>query len=271
MEKSIQIQNAFNVEYTHMTRSLAVRLLQNIADNQKYSEDLVFFEISKIYEKSTDHVPRMQKLLEQIEKKPYVEKKILAGVCVWQSLESLRWTLEHYMRKTLWYIPPVHQGKTHLPFLHPGASGYYSLDDVHIISFGKIHPATASAYDISPETLYFEVNYEILLELMTDKEEVFHEISRYQTIERELNFILPEHTPTGDIAKQIDALHPWIQGVTVDSVFMDTEKVGTGKKSVNFAFTLSNTEWTISDEDALQVQNLIIEGMKSSGIALRGF
>jgi phenylalanyl-tRNA synthetase beta chain len=38
MSQSIQIQNAFNVEYTHMTRSLAVRLFQNVEENQKYSE-----------------------------------------------------------------------------------------------------------------------------------------------------------------------------------------------------------------------------------------
>lgn len=41
-------------------------------------------------------------------------------------------------------------------------------------------------------------------------------------------------------------------------------------KSVNFAFTLSNIEGTITDEEALSVQNLIIETMKVKGYMIRG-
>ncbi len=87
-------------------------------------------------------------------------------------------------------------------------------------------------------------------------------ISKYQTISRELNFLLPENTPTGEIAADISAVHPWIQNIVVDSVYRDVEKIGSKKKSVNFSFLLSNTEGTINDESALSVQNQIIDMMK---------
>ncbi len=70
----------------------------------------------------------------------------------------------------------------------------------------------------------------------------FSEISRFQTIPRELNFILPENIPTGDIARIIDTTHPWIRELRVDSVYQDEGKIGRDLKSVNYAFILSNTE-----------------------------
>lgn len=60
---------------------------------------------------------------------------------------------------------------------------------------------------------------------MKESEVRFEPISRYQTIARELNFLMDEHTPTGDVARILDALHPWITQVTVDSIFTDKEKI----------------------------------------------
>lgn len=163
----------------------------------------------------------------------------------------------------------MHQGSTELPFLHPGISGKYTEDDIILARFGKIHPETAHEFEINEETLYFEVDYEAILQLHRDKDERFHEISRFQTIPRELNFLLGEHVPTTEVARIINAVHPWIQNLHVDSIYEDAEKLGKGIKSVNFAFILSNKEGTISDDEAMSVQNLIIETLQTHGFSLR--
>lgn len=80
---------------------------------------------------------------------------------------------------------------------------------------------------------------------------------------------MSEKTETGPIAHLIDALHPWIGNVVVDSIYRDESKLGAGKKSVNFSFTLTNMDDTISDEDALAVQNSIIAKMQEQGLELR--
>lgn len=226
MENAIGIQNAFNEEYTHMVRSLAPRLFLDMTHNQKYSEGFSLFEIGKVYHRIGDRREQEARLLEKIEKKPLPEKKVLAGVTLAMSFEQLRKDLESYLRKSIGYVSPVHQGGTGLTFLHPGISGSYSLDEAVLIRFGKIHPETAYAFDISTEILYFECDYEAILRLRTDIDERFHEISRFQTIHRELNFLLPQGTPTGDIARIIDAMHPWITELRVDSIFEDEEKIG---------------------------------------------
>jgi phenylalanyl-tRNA synthetase beta subunit len=71
-----------------------------------------------------------------------------------------------------------------------------------------VHPETVDAYDIP-----------------LDMDNTFYPISKYQRIDRELNFVMSETTRTGVIATTISALHPWITGVVVDSIYRDESKV----------------------------------------------
>jgi phenylalanyl-tRNA synthetase beta chain len=149
-------------------------------------------------------------------------------------------------------------------------SGSYREGDTIILNFGRIHPAVAENFEVPSDTLYFEADFETLLTHARDKDTRFSPISKYQTIPRELNFVMEKNTPTGDVARHLSSFHPWITDVIVDSVYEDEAKVGVGKKSVNFAFMLVNHDATISDEEALRVQNLVIEEMKGKGYNLRG-
>lgn len=47
-DTAVGIRNAFNTDYTHMRRTLAGRLLENIRDNTRHSEQIKFFEIGNI-------------------------------------------------------------------------------------------------------------------------------------------------------------------------------------------------------------------------------
>lgn len=268
MSDAVSIQNAFNEEYTHMRRSLAPRLLLSLSENMKYAVSMGFFEIGKIYSKNR-YRKMDSSLLQNIAIQPLPERKIIAWVLTGGTLEHLRKTLESYIKNVLGYLPPVHTG-TSLPLLHPGISGSYREEDISIVDFGMIHPEVATAFGLPQDTLYFEADFKTLEYHLSNKDLRFQPISRYQTLPRELNFMMPKHTPTGDIARMIDSLHPWIQNITVASVYEDAARIGIGKKSVNFAFILSNHDATISDDDALKVQNLIIDAMKKHGFELRG-
>jgi phenylalanyl-tRNA synthetase beta chain len=271
MDDAVGIKNAFNESYTHMRRSLSVRLLENIAANTKHSKSLRFFEISKVYHKtSTSSNSVMADFLTHVDRLPFPEKKILAGVVLGSTVEELRSDIEVYLNMILGYVPPLHQDSgSVLACLHPGVSASYRVGDVTVARFGRVHPETAETYDIPAETLYVEFEYEELLALMTDRESPFTTISRFQRIDRELNFVMTESVRTGEIATTISALHPWIRDIMVDSIFRDESKIGTNKKSVNFAFSLQSDESTISDDEAMGIQNMIIDKMAEQGIAIR--
>lgn len=270
MDNAIKIQNAFNESYTHMRRSLAPRLLQNIRENIKHTNTLKFFEIGKCYSKDALPNEKQKALLASIPNKPFTEKRYIAGVMTHCTIENLRQDIEGLLRKICGFVPPLasHIGSSK-PFLHPGISGIYHEEEVVFVRFGRIHPEVALTYDIPEDTLYFEASFDILEEASRANEKIFSPISKFQKISRELNFVMDESVSTGDVAKLIDVHHPWIHRVIVDSIYRDDAKIGTGKKSVNFSFTLQSDEKTISDEDALSVQNSVIDHLQSMNYTLR--
>ena len=285
MTDSVAIQNAFNVEYTHMRRSLSVRLFDNIAKNRNIEHTLRFYEIGKVYSKDQSYTTTVTEFLKEINTKPYGELPRIAGVSTADTIESLRRSLETYLIETIGYLPPLHQSSgpialhpanllsyqsTILPFLHPGVSGEYREGESVFISFGRVHPATAEAFDIPADTLYWEADIGLLLSHFELKENRVAPISRFQSIPRELSFVMDELVHTGPIALTIESHHPWISGVTVGSIYRDDTRLGSGKKSVNFVFSLTSHEHTISDDEALSLQNEIIETMKQKGCEIRG-
>ncbi len=123
MDDAVGIRSAFNVEYTHMRRSLSVRLFDNIAKNRNIDNSLKFFEIGKIYHKDNEYSETIASLLKNTKETPYGELTMIAGTSTGDSIESLRKSLEAYLMETIGYVPPLHQDSTHVaPFLHPGIS-----------------------------------------------------------------------------------------------------------------------------------------------------
>lgn len=112
MDDAVGIQNAFNVEYTHMRRSLSVRLFDNIAKNRNIQNTLRFFEIGKVYSKNPDYNAAIATLLKNTNQSPYGEVTMIAGVSTTDSIESLRKSLEAYLIETIGYLPPLHQDNT---------------------------------------------------------------------------------------------------------------------------------------------------------------
>lgn len=109
----------------------------------------------------------------------------------------------------------------------------------------------------------------VLLDGFLNAEKRLAPISKFQSIPRELNFVMGRDVTTGPIAKMIEAHHPYIQNVIVDSIYEDESKLGKDKKSVNFSFTLQSHEDTISDDEALRIQDAIIALMKTHNYELR--
>ena len=101
MDDAVAIQNAFNVEYTHMRRSLSVRLFDNIAKNYNIQNELRFFEIGKKYTKEPTYTETVTNFLKNIEANPYGEMPMIAGVSTADTIDTLRKSLEVYLTDIL--------------------------------------------------------------------------------------------------------------------------------------------------------------------------
>lgn len=138
----------------------------------------------------------------------------------------MRKSIELYLGEMFGYVPPLHQdANSSLAFLHPGISGQYREGETVFVTFGRIHPETAETFDISPETLYWEGDISAILARKCEKEIRVQPISKFQSIPRELNFVMDEIVHTGPIATDIESFHPWISNVSVESIYRDATKI----------------------------------------------
>lgn len=201
---------------------------------------------------------------------PFPEKIQIAGITTADDISGVRDILDTFFVKIFGFIPNISQGVTLAKFLHPGVAGTYSHDGVTLAKFGRIHPEVTENFEIPENTIYFEMNFEEIFALLEKTNRRFENISVYQPISRELNFILPKNVEIGEIAHKIEAVHPWIGRVIVDSIFEDAEKIGENLRSVNFSFIVQSPTGTISDEEAKNIQNSVIETIGNAGYKLRG-
>ncbi len=258
LENTIAIRNAVSSEFTILRRTPAPLLLLNAQMNAREAQEFSFFEIATIHSKENSS--------------SFSEKKCIAGIIVGGNIQTLRNTLDSYIvqctGQQAWVIQGVNNSTE--PYYHPNASGTYLLWEKKIGTFWKIHPRVLQNYELEErEVLFFHFDVEYLFELFAKKTVLYHEPSKYPVISRELNFVMEVHESTGKVAWILEWIDPLVSEVRVEDIFIDEKKVGTWKKSVTFSFILRSFEGTITDEEALSIQNRLIEKMNEKGYSLR--
>ncbi|EKD66035.1 MAG: hypothetical protein ACD_49C00067G0021 [uncultured bacterium (gcode 4)] len=253
---SIKIINAYSNEFTILRRNMIANLLQNVADNIKIWNDFAFFELGKTHKKAWDKLE---------------EKLNLAGVSFWNDFDFVKWSLTGFLDFILPGIKySVAQG-TDLSYLHPNKSGHFKLDSgENIVSFGYVNPIVASNFSIDDSKLiYFELNFNLLLDKYVASNLEFSEISKFPGIDRELNFVINEKTPVWEIIEAINNSDILIRNTRVIDIYRNKEKVWENKKSITFSVFIQDFEKTMTDEVALEIQNKIIANLAKIWVELR--
>ncbi|MDD2565339.1 MAG: hypothetical protein PHY51_00680, partial [Candidatus Gracilibacteria bacterium] len=157
------------------------------------------------------------------------------------------------------------------PYFHPNKSGEIRLDNSELLgAFGYINPSVASNFELDDSKLiYLEIDFTKLFDLYIKSDLEFREIPKYPGIDRELNFVMDEKTPVGDIISSISNIDTLIKNVRIIDIYRNSEKIGENKKSVTFSVYIQDYTKTITDEDALIIQNKIIDFLAKENIELR--
>lgn len=254
---AVHIQNAFNVEYTMMRRSMVPNLLDATAENLKQQKKFGLFEIGKIFEK--------------LDENEFTEQKALAGVLVGSDIKALRTILDGFLRAILpGKIFTVEQGTENIASLHPNKSGQYTIDGEVLVSFGSLHPGVAESFGLAnSDILLFEVDFGKLAHHFATAHHTFSEIGKFPGITRELNFVFAEAIPVSSVIAKIASVSSLLSNFSVVDEFRDAQKIGEGKKSISFSFLIQDLTKTITDEEALAIQEKIIAKLEGEGVNLR--
>lgn len=135
------------------------------------------------------------------------------------------------------------------------------------LRFGLIRPTLLSLFDIEWIDVYV---FEIVKIPTVHRPIKFTPLPEYPGTSRELNFIMPESTPVAVVTRLVEWVHEWISNVGISEIYRDEKHIGADKKSAVISFLIRNPEKTITDEEALNIQELVVRQLDSAGYKLRG-
>jgi phenylalanyl-tRNA synthetase beta chain len=139
---------------------------------------------------------------------------------------------------------------TQEPFLHPGKAARTGEGWL-----GELHPAR-----LPGRWGLFEVELEALLECVPDRV-VYQDVITYPPVRQDLAFVVAEEVTAGElVSAAAEAAGPALREMRAFDVYRG-EQIGSANKSIAFSVTFQSPERTLTDEDAAELRNRIVEAL----------
>ena len=115
--------------------------------------------------------------------------------------------------------------------------------------------------DIEKEVFGFQIDVDTLLELL-DEPVLYKNISKYPTVERDLNFVIDESIKAGEIVDKIRGLKiSQLKSITPTNIFRHVS-IGEDKKSIVYNLIFQDDTKTLEDKDVNSIIDEIISIVK---------
>jgi phenylalanyl-tRNA synthetase beta chain len=253
----IKIKNPISEELKVLRPSIFPSLIKNIVYNLRQGQvDLRLYEIAKVFEslKAGDELP--------------VEKTNLS-LAITENFWPLNWIQK--VKEDSFYIVKgvIHNLLASLKldyalktsvytFLHPGKSADIFINNCFVGFFGELHPLLYETLDISSRVYVAEVFMTEILDFAKKKINKYEKYSIFPYVNKDLSLIFDESISASDIINIIYSVSPLIESVRLYDIYKD-EKIGAGKRSLTFRIVLSVIDRTLTDREANEVLNSIID------------
>lgn len=140
--------------------------------------------------------------------------------------------------------------KTEHPALHPGRSARIELDGKTVGYIGELHPRWQQKYELPLAPVVFELDADVL---QLRELPVYHELSKFPAVTRDLALVVKNHVGAQDILDAFHAKKAADSTCTIaQAIVLFDEYRGKGlendEKSLAFRFTLQDTQSTLQDD-----------------------
>lgn len=255
-------------------------LIKNARDNFNRSiQDIRFFEISKRFEK--EDFKNFDDKLVYVDNKKISEKETLA-ILLAGSLDKNLWNpkpesytfydlkgiIENVFEKIGFnkYQLKRSANKSY----HPGVSADIFVGKELIGSFGKLHPNVEEKMDVEGLNIVFGEIYLDRLEKYINNRISYKPLSKFQSVSRDLAFVVKDEILVGDMLKSISKVDNIIESVELFDIYKGIG-VESGYKSVAINVILRNENKTLEDKEIVSVMEKIKEKLsKEFDANLRG-
>jgi phenylalanyl-tRNA synthetase beta chain len=153
-------------------------------------------------------------------------------------------------------------------WLEPDRSAVALLDNQPLASFGELVASERDKRKLRQPVYLAQLDLRLLYDLPL-RRATSHDLSRYQAVERDFSFVLPDSVQWHTIAASIDALAiPELQSRRPVEIWRDAKK-HPGVYSLLLRTVFQSHDRTLRDEEMTNWSNRIIEAITSAGGTLR--
>lgn len=125
----------------------------------------------------------------------------------------------------------------------------YKINNQVIAGAGEVKKSILEKFGIKQPVFLAELNWQLLSTLASKQKNTIKEISKYPTVQRDLAMIVAKDLGWETLQQTVQKIKlSKLQDIKLFDIF-ESEKVGTGKKSVAINFTFLDEEKTLTDKE----------------------
>lgn len=246
-EDHLKLLNPFTVEREYFRTTLTPSILEVIAKNQNFFEEIKVFEMARIFlKKSKREVKEKIMLICALTGEKFYQTKGVAEALLNElGIENLEFSLKKHV--------VIATQKLRLNFWHPGRTAVTWLKkrerNLRLGTVGEIHPRILEKFGIEEKVTIFELDFEEILKHATTTK-TFTPIPKYPPIIEDLAFIVPERTLVGEIIREIEKLSNLVIQVKLLDSYQNTR---------TFRVTYQHPKRTLIDQEIRKIREKIIK------------
>jgi phenylalanyl-tRNA synthetase beta chain len=255
--RCVRLKNAISTDLNSMRQTLLFGGLESIEHNEKRkSNNIRFFEFGNCYQYDVSKQKpgdNLSGFSEDYRLGLWVCGKRVESNWAHADEESSVYELKAYVENILTRLLGSGHSRS-LSFTNSLSADIYS-SGISIAgqggalgAYGIVNPQLLKALDVDSEVYYAELSWTLLMEEAKKNTVRFSEISRFQTVKRDLALLIDKHIPFAEVEKIArESERKLLKEVSLFDVY-EGKNLPAGKKSYAVSFYLQDEEKTLNDK-----------------------
>lgn len=232
----LKVANPLTEETEYMRISLILSLLETIAKNQPYQDNLQLFELAKVY------LPHKNKLPDEI------SMSTIANQAGYYQLKGIVEALFEQLGITDYSLEEKNN-----KYWHPRQAVSFVKDNLTLATLGKVHPTFTHNFEIRKDLYLADINVDLLVKYFNPIKK-YTPIPLYPPVLEDLTLVLPQKSQVGFIIDEIYKISPLIKTVQILNSF---------KNNITFRITYQSMTKNLSGEEVRSVRKQILQNLEN--------
>lgn len=252
-DQYLKLANPLSSERAYLRRSLMAQLLETVAQNLRHHEQVLIFEIGRVYLPETvapdglPNEPRRLGLALSGPRHPPSWNETPAELDFFD-LKGVMATLLQRLGISAVRSVPLSQW----PF-HPGRAAELRINATSLGCFGEVHPEVAERFKLKGQTMLAELDLEALLGQSAQGPRRYQPSPRFPAVAQDLAIMLSEAIPAAQVEELIwKAGRPLLSEIRLFDVYQG-EQVPAGQRSLAYSLRYLALDRTLTDEEVQAV------------------